>query len=128
VPADGRVASGEPARNTQQQRSDAMRAIAIALSTLLLGGALLNAQGAQAAKTQHYPLTAAKMPAGVIRLAESNQKSPNKLADKYLAGQAGGRYGIGGTEHDKAKGGKSKSKSQRGGNAQGQKPPVQQQQ
>ena len=42
-----------------------------------------------------------------------------------MTGQAGGRYGIGGTEHDKAKGARpastSKSKNA-GGNAQSQKP------
>ena len=34
----------------------------------------------------------------VIQLAAAFNKSPNKLADKYLSGQAGGRYGIGGSE------------------------------
>ena len=35
---------------------------------------------------------------GAIQLAGAFQMSNAKLADKYLAGKAGGRYGIGGTE------------------------------
>lgn len=46
-----------------------------------------------------------------------------------MTGQAGGRYGIGGTEHGKVKGGKSKSKSKgESGNAKNQKPPAEKQQ
>jgi hypothetical protein len=32
----------------------------------------------------------------LMQVAQSNSKSPNKLADKYLDGKAGGFYGIGG--------------------------------
>ena len=54
-----------------------MRAIAITFATLLVCGGLLSADGAQAG---------------------SFQSSNAKLADKSLAGQAGGLYGIGGSE------------------------------
>lgn len=78
-----------------------MRTTAVAFSTLLLAAGLSSA-GAPAAMAQGYsgdPVPAAsRMPSAVIQLAESNTKSANKLADKYLAGKAGGRYGIGGTE------------------------------
>jgi len=100
--------------------------MAISLSALLLGAGLLSAADARAVPTDAAALVAG-MPSGLIQLAGS----PNKLGDKYMAGQAGGRYGIGGTEHDKAKGGKSKSKSKskgEGGNAQSQKLPAEKQQ
>jgi hypothetical protein len=78
----------------------AMRVTALALSTLLLGAGVPVAD-AQAAMTQGYsadPVSAGtKMPPRATQLAESNQRSPNKLADKYLAGRAGGFYGIGST-------------------------------
>lgn len=64
-----------------------MRATAIALVTLL------STAGAQAAATQ----SDAGDPR-IIQVAEANTKSPNKLADKYMSGRSGGRYGIGGTE------------------------------
>src|SRR5262245_1319493 len=69
------------------QREDVMRAMAIALI------ALLSTTGARASAT---PGDAANP--RTIQVAESNTKSPNKLADKYLSGRSGGRYGIGGTE------------------------------
>jgi len=75
-----------------------MRAIVIALSTLLLGAGTLSAASAQATTTQDPVPAATTMPSGVIQLAESNQRSAGKLGDKYLDGKAGGRYGIGGEE------------------------------
>ena len=79
-----------------------MRAMAIGLSILLLGAGLLSSAGAQASTTQGYPadqLSAAnRIPPDATQLAGSFQGSGAKLADKYLAGMAGGRYGIGGTE------------------------------
>ena len=73
-----------------------MRLLATAL---LLCAGLLAPAGAQAAATHGYPAPATTiiLP-GVIQLAGSFQNSTAKLADKYLAGLAGGRYGIGGTE------------------------------
>ena len=89
----------------------AMRAIAVALSTLLLGAGLLSSAGAQAATTQGCSRdslpAATKIPSGVIQLAEGG-----KLGDRYLAGRAGGRYGIGGTESRKFK--KKRSKGEAG--------------
>ena len=79
-----------------------MRRIAIALSALLIGAGPLASAGARATTTQTYPphstSAAAKVPADAIRLAGSFQNSTAKLADKYLAGRSGGRYGVGGTE------------------------------
>jgi len=79
-----------------------MRAIAIAVFTLLLGPGLLSSAGARAAATQGDPVTpmsaATKMPSSVIQLAGSFRNSNAKLGDKYLQGKSGGRYGIGGTE------------------------------
>ncbi len=76
--------------------------VAIALSTLLIGAGLLSSAGAQTATTQGYPAApmsaATKIPSDAIQLAGSFQNSTAKLGDKYLAGLAGGRYGIGGTE------------------------------
>jgi hypothetical protein len=76
-----------------------MRATAIALSTLLCA-CLLNASAAKAADgSMDVRATAATtMPYGLLQVAESNTKSPNKGADKYMSGQGGGRYGIGGSE------------------------------
>jgi hypothetical protein len=77
-------------------RSDAMRTMATALSILL------SAASAQASTTQGdaggTAPAAMTLSPKVIQLAGSFNKSPNKLADKYLSGQAGGRYGIGGSE------------------------------
>jgi hypothetical protein len=74
-----------------------MRAIAIALSTLLIGASPLNSIGAQAATTQGYSaapvLATTRIPSDTIQLAAGN-----KAGDHYLAGRAGGRYGVGGTE------------------------------
>lgn len=64
-----------------------MRAMAIALI------ALLSTAGAQASATPGD-----ETDPRIVQVAESNIKSPNKLADKYLSGRSGGRYGIGGTE------------------------------
>ena len=79
-----------------------MRRIEIALSTLLISVGSLSSPGAQAATTQIYPSdppsAAARVPSDAIRLAGSFQNSTAKLADKYLAGRSGGRYGIGGSE------------------------------
>ena len=58
-----------------------MRVIIIALSTVLTVAAVLSSTGAQAATEQP---------------AEHDRSG--KLNDKYLAGMAGGRLGIGGTE------------------------------
>lgn len=73
-----------------------MRTMAIALSILLSAG------GAHAATTpgdagDHAPAST-NPSSGIIRLAGAFSKSPNKLADKYLSGRSGGRYGIGGTD------------------------------
>jgi hypothetical protein len=79
-----------------------MRRTAIALSALLIGAGLPSSDGARATTTQIYPSdptpAATKVPSDAIRLAGSFQNSTAKLADKYLAGRSGGRYGIGGTE------------------------------
>jgi hypothetical protein len=89
-----------------------MRTRAIALPTLLLGAGLLSS-AAQAAVTQGHSAAVApaatEAPSGVIRLADGA-----KGGDKYMSGKAGGRYGVGGTERDKAQGSKSKSKSKNG--------------
>ena len=73
-----------------------MRMTAIALSILLTaGGAQASAAPGDAGDAAAVATTSAPK---VIQLAGAFNKSPNKGADKYLAGQAGGRYGIGGTE------------------------------
>ena len=59
-----------------------MRMIIISLSTLLIVASLLSSTGAQAAPD---------LPTG------AHDRS-GKLNDKYLAGMAGGRLGIGGNE------------------------------
>jgi hypothetical protein len=111
-----------------KQRRETMRATAIVLSALLLGAGLASSAGAQAATTPGDAVpAAARMPAGALELAEANHNSPNKLGDKYLTGKSGGRYGIGGTERNKAQGAKPKAKPQ-GGNTQGATPPVVKQQ
>ena len=97
-----------------------MRLLSDPFSRSSAPGWIARSAGAQAVPTDDAA-PAAGVPSGIIQLAGS----PNKLGDKYLAGQAGGRYGIGGTERDKAKGGRpaSPSKSKNvGGNAQSQKP------
>ena len=76
-----------------------MRPTAISLSALIVGAGLLISVGAQAATTQGYPVPeATKIPSGAIQLAGSFHNSPNKGGDKLLSGQAGSRYGIGGSE------------------------------
>ena len=79
-----------------------MRAIAIALFTLLIFAGLLGLAAAQAATTQGYPAdstsAATRIRPDAIQLAGFFQNSTAKLGDKYLAGRSGGRYGIGGTE------------------------------
>jgi len=79
-----------------------MRVIPISLSTLLIVAGLLSPAAARAATTQGYPAdstpAATNMLPAAIQLAGSFQNSTAKLADKYLAGKSGGRYGIGGTE------------------------------
>lgn len=73
-----------------------MRVIAIAL---LLGGSLLVWDGAQGATTQRSSVPAAiRVSSGAIQLAGSFHSSNAKAGDKLLAGLAGGRYGIGGSE------------------------------
>jgi hypothetical protein len=85
-----------------------MRANAITLSILLIGAGLLSSAGAQATATQRYSGDPA--PAATV----ANQVADGaKAGDKYMSGKAGGRYGIGGTERDKAQGSKPKSKSKR---------------
>jgi hypothetical protein len=73
-----------------------MRAIAIALFTLLLGAGMSSA-GAQAATMEGHsadPTFAANGTASRgIQLAAGA-----KSGDKYMSGRAGGRYGIGGHE------------------------------
>ena len=66
-----------------------MRSIAATLPTLLVCAGLLSAGGAQAGTT---------LSPKVIQLAGSFQNSTAKLGDKSLTGQAGGIYGIGGSE------------------------------
>jgi hypothetical protein len=84
-----------------------MRAIAIAL---LLGGSLLVWDSAQGATTQRSSVPAAiRVSSGAIQLAGSFHNSNAKGGDKLLSGQAGGRYGIGGSE-PKAKYFKNKMK------------------
>jgi len=77
-------------------RSDAMRAMAIALS-ILLSAASAQAATAQGDAGGTAPAATTLSPK-VILLAESNTKSPNKLGDKSLDGKAGGVYGIGSSE------------------------------
>jgi hypothetical protein len=88
-----------------------MRAKVVPVLTVMATAGLLIWAGAQAATTEgHFggPVSAAISTPGSIQLAGSG--SGNKLGDKYLSGRAGGRYGIGGTEHGKATGSKSKAK------------------
>lgn len=68
-----------------------MRTAAIALSILL---SATTARAATAPSPWGDPAPAAEMAPGIMQLAGS----PNKLGDKFMAGRAGGRYGIGGTE------------------------------
>jgi hypothetical protein len=75
-----------------------MHANAIALSALLLGTGLLGSATAQAVTTDgeygsaHPAQAAREQPAApLIQLADGG-----KLADKYMAGKAGGAKGIGG--------------------------------
>jgi hypothetical protein len=75
-----------------------MHAIGLALFALMLGACLLSSAGAQAATSYSANPATTTMPSGVIQLAGSYFNSPGKLNDKYLAGKAGGRYGIGGSE------------------------------
>lgn len=92
-----------------------MRAKVFPVFTLIATAGLLIWAGAQAATTEgHFrdPVSAAVSTPGSIQLAGSG----NKLGDKYLSGQAGGRYGIGGTDHSRAKGSKSKAKDGSKGN------------
>jgi hypothetical protein len=82
-------------------RRDAMRTIAVVLFVLSISTCLLNSSRAQAALVQDCISEAApstRISPGAIQLAGAFQMSNAKLADKYLAGKAGGRYGIGGTE------------------------------
>ena len=67
----------------QQQWRETMRAIVIALSTLLLGAGLLSSTNAQSVDLRRDPPTGGH---------------GGKLNDKYLAGHAGGRLGIDGTK------------------------------
>jgi hypothetical protein len=71
------------------------------LATVFFAAGLLSPTDAHATTTQSDVATIAS-PAdaqtGLMQLAESNSRSPNKLDDKYLDGKAGGIYGIGGSE------------------------------
>jgi hypothetical protein len=68
-------------------------------TAMLLCAAVVSSAGVQAATTQNQPVPVAiKIPSGAIQLAGSFHNSPNKGADKYMSGLAGGRYGIGGSE------------------------------
>jgi hypothetical protein len=72
-----------------------MYANVIALSALLLGAGLLGASSAQAATPDSSVVGPAQpasehSAAALIRLADGG-----KLADKYMAGKAGGAKGIG---------------------------------
>lgn len=104
-----------------------MRTNAMALSALLLGAGLLSSAGAQAAITHGSSAgpapTATGVPPGATKLTDGA-----KAGDKYLSGKAGGRYGIGGTERDKAQGSKSKSGKTKSGTSQGGKPPPEEKQ
>jgi len=74
-----------------------MRAIAIVFfSTCLLSAAGAYATTTEGGVASIAPAVGAQ--SGLIQVAESNSKSPNKLGDKYLDGKAGGFYGIGGSE------------------------------
>ena len=81
-----------------------MPATAIALSVLLLAAA---PSDSVAAKIQRQdaaalgPVKAGKSADAWIQLAAGG-----KLTDKYMAGRAGGRYGIGGPEGQKKRRGK----------------------
>ena len=74
-----------------------MRANAITLSILLIGAGLLSSASAQATATQGYSaapvLATTRIPSDTIQLAAGN-----KAGDHYMAGRAGGRYGVGGSE------------------------------
>src|SRR5262245_3607665 len=96
------------------RRRKAMRAKVLPAFTLIVTAGLLIWAGAQAATTEgHFgdQVSAAISTSGSIQLAAGN-----KLGDKSLSGQAGGRYGIGGTDHSRAKGSKSKTKDGGKGN------------
>jgi hypothetical protein len=86
-----------------------MRANAITLSILLIGAGLLSSASAQATATQGC----SGDPAPAATPVGNQVADGAKAGDKYMSGKAGGRYGIGGTERDKAQGSKPKSKSKR---------------
>jgi hypothetical protein len=75
-----------------------MRTMAIAFALSIL----LSAASAQASTTQRdadgTAPAAMTLPPKVIQLAGSFHNSNAKGGDKLLSGQAGGRYGIGGSE------------------------------
>jgi hypothetical protein len=81
-----------------------MHAMTVALFAFLLAGAPSDPAAATIRSQASEPLQAAngKPPGAWIQLAAGG-----KLADRYLAGRAGGRYGIGGPEQRKKKRGKT---------------------
>ena len=73
-----------------------MYANVIALSGLLLGAGLLSASGAQAGLTSDSSIVGTVQPASEQPAAPLTQLADGgKLADKYMAGKAGGAKGIG---------------------------------
>jgi hypothetical protein len=74
-----------------------MRTIAIALFTLLLGAGMLSWAGAQAA-TMQGDLADPTFAANGTASRGVQVAAGAKSGDKYMTGQAGGRYGIGGSE------------------------------
>jgi hypothetical protein len=78
-----------------------MHAIVIALSGVLLGAGLLSASDAQARLPSDSSIAGAAQPASEQQVAPLLQLADGgKLADKYMAGKAGGAKGIGTNKKD----------------------------
>jgi hypothetical protein len=83
--------------------SDAMHASTIALSVLLLAAAPSDRAAAKIQCLGASALDPVQAATGNSADAWIQLAAGGKLADKYMAGKAGGRYGIGGPEERKKK-------------------------